>query len=30
VGYLREMMAKQKDWKKNGSRPLVPQPSPSG
>ncbi|MDO8878329.1 MAG: tetratricopeptide repeat protein [Pseudolabrys sp.] len=30
VGYLREMLAQQKDWKKSGGRPFVPPPHPRG
>ncbi len=30
VGYLREMLAQQKDWKKTGGRPFVPPPNPGG
>ena len=30
VGYLRQMLAQQKDWKKTGGRPFVPQPNPGG
>ena len=30
VAYLREMLAQQKDWKKTGARPFVPQPNPGG
>ena len=30
VGYLRQMLAQQKDWKKTGAKPFVPQPNPGG
>jgi Flp pilus assembly protein TadD len=30
VGYLRDMLAQQKDWKKTGGRPFVPPPNPGG
>ena len=30
VGFLREMLAQQKDWKQTGGRPMVPPPNPGG
>ena len=30
VGFLRETLAQQKDWKKTGARPMVPPPNPGG
>ena len=30
VTYLRQMLAQQKDWKRTGARPFMPQPNPGG
>ena len=30
IAYLRQILAQQKDWKKTGARPFMPQPNPGG